>query len=635
MVKLVLVATAFVLGGIAQAQAPAPPLERTEPVKIGSELEKIAPYSGWKTHTGKVEDCLAVFTIETGEDSPITYITGVAVRCDGFLLVPVSVYDAVGRAKTKVRVTLSGAENEILTEPLKINGKPAHRSNRAELHVVKVSNHHIKSARLLDPVNLKPGTPVKILSAVPRREGVGRYVQEATVGQPGEKDAWGLTFPEGKAPEVLEAGSVVVDTESGAIVGMIPKAGSAPYSFDSLAYFNDNCAEVGLCPDRDAALMKAPKNGKMVRVAGGPVQVIDKDYFSRYRTEVACTPDFYCDTNLVSVHDYREWMDSKKSVPWPNSWTFRQAPNNPKDVGSWPVTGVRPEEIRWMAGDKAKRMLTWVEWERAAYSPDLSWLNPDDVTRNLAQQIENADVAFEQKALQRIQATRINRELAQQAQSSAAGSASAAPPSGGSAGRTRPVSRFTSAVAAARSVDISDLTMQWAQQLEQSMLSLFPHRKQNNLAQLRGPGWPHAVGSETKDKSVWDIFDMVTNVPEVVMDRGGTYRVVNKIAGAQLDPFISTVQWSGMALLGGIGAQRDSVTGLSRGQVGMTQIINAPIEDPLFWRAVYEARYGDPQILVSMDAQPLDGPDITQATGMLSRSYDVRPRIMPGFRLAR
>lgn len=628
MIKLLLAATAFVLVGNAQAQQPEPVLE---PAKIGSELEKLAPYSGWKTHTGKVEDCLAVFTIETAEDTPIVYVTGVAVRCDGFLMVPVSVYDALNQPKTKVRVILSGAENERLTDSLKIDGKPDHRSKRSETSIVKVSNHHIKAARLLDPVNLKPGTPVKVMTAVPLREGVGRVIYEATVGLQGEKDTWELTFPEGKAPASLNSGSVVVDTESGAIVGMIPKASSAPYSFYSLAYFTDNCGEVGLCPDRDAVAFKNKPNSDMVRVTGGPVLVTSEDYKKLYRTEVACTADFYCDKDLVSVQRYKEWMDARKRVPWPNSWNQRQTPLHPQDIPGWPVTGVRPDEIRWMASEENKRMLTWVEFERAAYTPDLSWLNKLQPSAEILQALDNADRAFSAGVQQRVQASNINRALAQQVLQSSGGISSKA------TGTSRGFS-FAGAMAMASTTDISDLTQQWALELDLIMRKLFPDRAPAvSLTRFRGPGWPHDVGSQTGDRSVWGVTDMISNVPEMVMGRGSSYVIMEKIAGARIDPFLSTVQWSGMATLGGGSFSPAPITGTSRGQLGYTHVANAPLTDPLFWRAVYEARDGKPQQVVIPNVQPLNGDKTVSANmlGAYSRAYMIKPAVLPGFRLAR
>lgn len=628
MIKLLLVATAFVLGGIAQAQTPEP---APELVKVGSELEKIAPYSGWKNHTGKVEDCLAIFTIETSEEAPIVYVTGVAIRCDGFLLAPVSVYDALNQPKTRVRVILSGAENEKLSDSLKIDGKSDHRSKRSETNVVKVSNHHMKAARLLDSVNLKPGTPVKVLTAVPLREGVGKVVHEAILGPQGDKDTWGLTFPEGKAPAVLEAGSVIVDIESDAVVGTISKASSAPYSFNSLAYFTDNCGEVGLCPDRDAVKFKAKPNSGMIRVAGGPVLVTDNDYKARYRTEVACTADFYCDRDLVSVQKYQEWMDAKKRVPWPNSWNQRQSPLRPQDVPGWPVTGVRTDEIRWMASDEGKRMLTWVEFERAAYTTDLKWLETQHAPAEIMQAINNVDRAFGAGVQQRVNASNVNRALAQQVlQSSGAGSKAS--------GTSRGFS-FASAVAGASSTDISDLTLKWAVDLDQIMRTLFPDRvPEGAVAKFRGPGWPHNVGSEAHDRSVWGVMDMISNVPEMVMGRGSSFLVMDKIAGARIDPFLSTVQWSAMATLGGGTFSPEPISGTSRGQVGFTHIANAPITDPLFWRAVFEARDGKPQQLVVPNIQTLDRDKAASSAniiGAYSRAYVIKPGVLPGFRLAR
>jgi len=190
----------------------------------------------------------------------------------------------------------------------------------------------------------------------------------------------------------------------------------------------------------------------------------------------------------------------------------------------------------------------------------------------------------------------------------------------------------------ASTTEFSDLTAEWADELDQIMRTRFPDRVRNGaVTRFRGPGWPHDVGSEAKDKSVWGVMDMISNVPEVVMGRGMSTLIMDKIAGARIDPFLSTVQWSGTAALGGISSSPKPITGTSRGQVGFNHIANAPLTDPLFWRAVYEARDGKPQQVAITNVQPLDGDKRVDASmlGAVSRSYVIKPGVLPGFRLAR
>jgi formylglycine-generating enzyme required for sulfatase activity len=611
--KAFLVVGAFLLGSIAGAQTSEMPSVETP--KIGSRLELVAPYSGWKDHVGKPEECLAVFQIEQSPDAPVIYQTGIVVRCDGFILAPISVYDALGKPGWKVRVTLSGAEGVRLTEPLPIAGKPPHRSHRALTHVVKVSDYHMKSARLLAPANLKPGMAVRVLSAIPERGGLSRAVHAGTLGQAGEKDAWSLEFGEKAAPDVLEPGAVVVDAESGGVVGMVTQGGGAPFSFSTLAYFSDNCGEVALCPDRDAVALKKPTSKDMVLVKGGPIPVMDKDYQARYQTDVACTPDFYCDTKLMSVGRYQKWMGTKKSVPLPASWILHQAPLHPSGFPNWPVTGVRPEEIRWLAADLGKRLLTWVEWERAAYSPDLSWLTEDELTQQVIQEIDLADYTFEQKV-------KIHED-----KKNGSGTVIAAM---GAAVRGNPPA--AAALVADQRENMARMTQEWVGQLREALKKLFPGAGQVG-GFLRGPGWPHEIGMEADDKSVWGVTDVVTNVPELVLDRGMTARTVGKIAGARLDPFLTIVQWTGNALVGG-GSRLTLLVGLAEGSASQAYLANVPLEDPLFWRLVFNARLGARQYVSITDVNPFGG-EGGGGIASLSRSYDVIPRALPGFRLAR
>jgi hypothetical protein len=73
---------------------------------------------------------------------------------------------------------------------------------------------------------------------------------------------------------------------------------------------------------------------------------------------------------------------------------------------------------------------------------------------------------------------------------------------------------------------------------------------------------------------------------------------------------------------------------MADGKAGMAHLVNAPINDPLFWRLVFNARVGARQYLAKIDTKTFGG-DGGLGIGSLARSYDVVPRALPGFRLAR
>jgi formylglycine-generating enzyme required for sulfatase activity len=355
------------------------------------------PYASWKQHSGAAEESIVLVRLGAAEEPAVT---GLVMRCDGFLLVPSTVVDA-HRAGTALTVAVTGAENEELTAPVSIAGRIHHTSPRCPLGVLKVNDHHLRCLSLLDSRVVKPGVPVRLVTAVPG-DKPGRCRAVSSDGIVGVQTA-GVTGKEGEVAYVLDAtkgdtpvGAVVVDRESGAALGMVTRGGTKAI-FTTFATLYEICNEVGLTPDREA--IKERKGGgsrppqvtstlasrftgekEMVLVEGGPVQLHGKqgDYYRRtFKTDIACMPDFFMDAHLTTREEYEVW--AKKS----NSPVIRkfvavpaQYPSeDPKAafIRRSPVSIELPWHAANYAASHGKRLPTEVEWRRATLCDSLGW----------------------------------------------------------------------------------------------------------------------------------------------------------------------------------------------------------------------------------------------------------------------
>jgi len=557
-----------VLPALAQEPPPRPSdIDRAR--KFLPDTPNLDDYKHWKTHRGKAEECLAVVRVR-GEEKTVLY-NALVVRCDGFLMVPLAAWESV-RKKTSAEVVVTAAEGEKTTGPFPIAGANPNKSNRLDFHFLKTNQHHLRCLPLLAYHNLKEGSPLTVVWATLGADGksVESHTQSATCGSlPTERSArCGLVFPEGKTPESLPPGAVVVDTESGAAVGCVPEGGK-PTSFVNLRFADDVFAEAALAPTREAAQGKTPDPSlAMVRVPGKPLLMGNKGYISAYKTELACTPDFYCDTYLVTIGEWRAFLDFRIDRPLPDGWDNRNRANPPTNHPNLPVTGAIAGDMQDYATWRGKRLLTLAEWQLAAETSNLNWLS--QLEQELAQ--ISQQMALLLQNYNRTLTDRVNAIV-----TAVAANDANSPPSValGASRRTIPVG-------------MGDATDAFRRQLEQL--------RQYSLQTVgKLPGQVQEVGSRAKDKSDHGVFDMNLNAPEACLAHSKNYAIAPKARPAGQDPFISPIFFSaGSVPDGGLAAARGTIASMV-------------VDDPVYWSALWRTQWGGRV----MDAPNIAGQGIT------------------------
>lgn len=366
----------------AQAQAVVP--VRHTDLPIGCEVETAAPYSNWKTHRGKPEECLAV--VRYGDQT----CNALVVRCDGFLALPETAWQAqIDRQKLEVLVTKAEGESEV--GPFPINAPVRRKTSRADYRLVKLNDHHVRSLPLLASHQLTKDTPLVVLWATVAKDSKKLVIEKRKAKfeeliEPRRGFHATLSY-EGEAPKSVPSGAVVVDEASGAAVGMIAD-GSQPTQLSTWRFWYDIVNEVGLAPDRDAAMGKAPgSESHMVPVKGGPVRLFDTQklrmgktstFITDFGTDIVCTADFYCDINPVTYGEWLNWRESLRINKPPLPITWSSVLNPPHNNLLIPVGGLRAQDMENYADAQGKRMITEVEFNRAAYTKDMTWLDRID-----------------------------------------------------------------------------------------------------------------------------------------------------------------------------------------------------------------------------------------------------------------
>jgi hypothetical protein len=345
---------------------------------VEPDIETVAPYSGWKKHRGTPEECLSVVQLDEGG-----VYSGFVVRCDGFLVVPELAWQAF-MDKKKVDTLVTQAEGETSTGPFAISSALRRKSSRCSYRLLKVNDHHLRSLPVLASEALQAGAPLRVLWATLAPDGKGLRVEQcaARYGElmdPRRGELATLTY-EGAIPQRLPSGAVVIDTASQAAVGMITE-GSQPTRFATWRYWGDMINQVGLAPDRDAALNKVPtQDSRMVKVTGGPVRLKEQqceDFIKSFGTDVVCMADFYCDINPVTNLEWFGWSKTR-STPTEPLVTEANFTHKPIDHPQFPVGGASLVDMTDYLSDHNKRFLTEVEFMRASRTKNMRWLTDLD-----------------------------------------------------------------------------------------------------------------------------------------------------------------------------------------------------------------------------------------------------------------
>jgi hypothetical protein len=341
------------------------------------------PYRAWRNHSGPVETAVAYITVGATPDrsdkkgTKEFHVTGLVIRCDGFLLVPESVTNAVlDDAKVTLRPT--GADGEPLGAELVLAGWQRGVKTRAHYRLIKVNNAHLKCAPLLHFRFVRPGLPVRVITAVPKKAGYPLCVTEeveAVVGSAGENSGeFALLSADGKTTLHASPGSVVADKESGAPVGVVAQGSddeNQPSTFETFLHLQDTINEVGLIAEREVIAerkAKKPVDG-MAYIPGGPVALrgdLRDTYRQLYKTDVACTPEFYIDTRLVTNSEYRAFLLSDNTRKQPPHWKLHDELRNPRLQANYPAVGMAPMDAMAYAAALNRRLPTPVERQVAA-----------------------------------------------------------------------------------------------------------------------------------------------------------------------------------------------------------------------------------------------------------------------------
>lgn len=389
LVPLSLPLRAAPLADAALADGTDPP-KPTEAASLPVENEE--PFSAWRTHVASRPEEAIVLVRYSGADAEgkANTATGIVIRCDGFVLVPKAVHDAVLH-RGKVQVVVARAEGASLTGPKAVPAR-AHPGKYSSVGygLVKINGYHIPCCPLLSASSIEAGTRVRVVWAEPDADGYSVRTRGAVVTtQGGDRFGAFALAADGKDVLDIPAGSVVIDEQSGAALGVATSGGTSS-AFQSFARFHVIANEVGIATSRDAVRMGQGDGGPsgggpgMVWVPGGPVRLGSDSQFARYYdTDVVCTPGFWADRDPVTNQEYRHWLTGKTRRNLPAGWGPMevQAPTRRDDL---PVTGMTAQDAERFAESRSARLMTEVEWMRASYVSSLGWATEMDSKWNYA-----------------------------------------------------------------------------------------------------------------------------------------------------------------------------------------------------------------------------------------------------------
>lgn len=509
----------------------------------------------WKTHRGTADECVALVQVR-GEGGTLNLYSALVVRCDGFLMVPQPVWDAV-RDKRDVQVLITKAEGEDEVGPFPIRFRNPHKSRQKDFHFIKLNDHHVRCLPLLAAWNLTKGNPVQVVWAALAADGKTIEARSApAVCTSVPTDFRGtlatLAYSGGRVPEGLTSGAVVVDRESGAALGMITNS-SKPTEFSNTRLMGDIFSDIALAPDRDAALGKDPQDPNMAKIPGEPAFYDEKEFVNAYQTAIVCTPDFYCDKFLVTIGEWLQYLDTRRDRPLPEGWDTRNRKNSPSNYPKLPVTGPTAGDMKDYATLHHKRLITTVEWILAARTTHLDWLERLEAEMGgVSSGIIEENSRLKRNVEQRVDDISNGVIRAQVGDTEVALSN----PNG------KPANT------------IMDLTTAYSQSLA-TVRSLSPKFA------LNIPGQPHDVATYAEDKSDYGIMDVVMNVPEACLGWGNNYAVAPKLFPAGQDPFVSELYY---VAAGGDGK------GITDGIWGT--VAGASLSNPIIWSAVWGTQFG-------------------------------------------
>ena len=383
----------------AQSEPPPAPLASVEPSVVGQGENKsedafqglvgAGKYRLWTHHTGKAEETVVAVEV-TATDAAGNVVTrngsGFVLRCDGFVLIP-DLLAQRGDTGFRAKLSFVKADGDELIAPLETTIRPLFRNHKAPFVTLKVNDCHVPCLPALNPVNLRPEMPVRVVWAVesPGKPGKAKAVSRKAfiVGKPDKDQQCALRWAETKdrdAPEPV-IGAVVADEKSGAALGIIaapPTVGQS--SFVTLKFLNlitDEAALLARPEDVPGSLTAPLPAPDMARIPGGPLRLqgLLADHYERlYKTHVVCSPPFSIDKNMVTVGQYRAYLRQFPAPRLPQCWDDPNEMVKDYRTADFPAVGMIHEDALAYAATLGKRLPTPVEWYKAAQGAEMQWL---------------------------------------------------------------------------------------------------------------------------------------------------------------------------------------------------------------------------------------------------------------------
>ncbi len=489
-------------------------------------LDDQAPYSGWKTHVASQPEEAVVLVRRQLPGGGAACVTGLVVRCDGFVLVPKLLRDAAFQKET-VEVVVAHADG-LAPKETAVARAMAHPYVLSTLGyaLLKINDYHVPGLPLLDAGSVVPGEKVRVLTAVPEgAEGVAPTgfqvaAQTATVGtRTAQRDEYELAGRESDAP--LPVGAVVVDAESGGAVGMVTGGSAAAPVFTTFARLHAIVAEVAIAPDRTAVRLgnrnsPAPIPPEMVWIPGGPTRLSGAAGYRHqraYGTDVVCTPGFYANAYPITNGQYRTWLattDKRSIHAIPAGWPPLEL-QEPQLRSDLPACGMSFEDADAYAVEHGVRLLTEAEWYHARRVTKIEWAQAaDDRLNQMSLQIFQV---FQARNARTVQATMDAAKKVESRHPNAT-TIRALPPDDGS--------------------DFSNLY--------QGIAAL-------NRSEMRFWRSPHPFGLYPDDVSVYGLHEVVSNPREILQGNRYLLPIGEKPAPAEMDPVFTIFDWTSTGVL--------------------------------------------------------------------------------------
>ncbi|MEP6755855.1 MAG: SUMF1/EgtB/PvdO family nonheme iron enzyme [Chthonomonadales bacterium] len=339
-----------------------------------------------------------------GSASITRHGNGLMLRCDGFVLAPVSLFEdnitVAGRSEEVGKVSVSviihpGAQNAEKKSALVTK----YTSRNVDYFIVRIKNFHSPAALTLLPNRFVTGSPINVYTAN-YSDATHGYEQVAgfsnSIGEPDPNDKRDGYVPFEKPAENVQGGSIVGSTD-GMALGIIPGKGviakaTGFISFESLDRVT-NC--VVPAPKSPTPEQVEGANAGMVHVPGGtvhlPLAVLARQP-DMLGVPQACVAPFDIDKHQVTNHDYLEfWLSqsqddrrrlSFQSRFYPSTWSKSGDPF-PAEIENLPVLGVPMPGAMVYARVHGKRLPTPAEYCLAALGPKGDLEMPEWITNYL------------------------------------------------------------------------------------------------------------------------------------------------------------------------------------------------------------------------------------------------------------